>query len=105
MLRVNPETFNVYAFKGEGGSITFEDLPETYGEIVLKIKGEKLIEKRSMIFGQQTCSFVLTDEDINKLGSGTHPYFVVMIDGSGQKNTIIPDLSSSFRPSFTVSEE
>lgn len=105
MLRVNPETFNVYAFKGEGGSITFEDLPETYGEIILKIKGEKLVEKRSMIFGQRMCSFIVTDEDINKLGTGTYPYSVVIIDDSGQKNTIIPDLSSSFRPYFKVSEE
>ena len=67
MLRVNSENYNVYGFEGEGGYLRFDDVPPTFGEIVLKIKGKEPVEKRSLVFGEKTFTFVLSDEDINKV--------------------------------------
>lgn len=102
MLRVNQENYNVYGFEGEGGHLTFTDVPETYGEIILKIKGKQIVEKRSLVFGQQEFSFVLSDDDITKVGVGTFPYYITTIDDNGHKSTLLPDLSTNTRPTITI---
>ena len=105
MLRVNPENYNVYGFKGEGGYLTFDDVPPTNGEIALRIRGNEVVEKRSLVFGERTFTFVLTDEDVDKLGSGSFPYSVSTIDENGHKNTFIPDLSTGLKPTFNIEEQ
>lgn len=105
MLRVNAENYNVYGFQGEGGHLIFEDLPETFGEIILKVKGKEVLEKRSLIFGQPSFAFVLTDEDVEKVGTGSFPYSVSTIDENGHKNTLIPDLSTGLKPTFNIEEQ
>lgn len=102
MLRVNPDNYNVYGFEGEGGHITFDDVPPTFGEIALKINGKERVEKRSLVFGETTVSFILSDEDIAKVGVGSFPYSISTIDENGNKNTLIPDLSTGLRPTFNV---
>lgn len=102
MLRVNQENYNVYGFEGEGGHLTFTDVPETHGEIALKIKGKETVEKRSLVFGQSEFSFILTDEDVNKIGVGTFPYYITTIDEDGHKSTLLPDLSTNVRPTITI---
>jgi len=105
MLRVNSETYDVYGFEGEGGYLRFDDVPPTYGEIILKVKGKELLEKRSLVFGEQSFAFVLTDDDMSKLGTGSFPYSVATIDENGHKNTFIPDLSTGLKPKFNIEEQ
>lgn len=105
MLRVNPDNYNVYGFIGEGGSLTFDDVPPTKGEILLKIKGNETVEKRSLVFGEKTFTFILSDNDINKLGTGSFPYSVSTIDEDGNKNTFIPDLSTGLKPTVNIEDQ
>ena len=105
MLRVNSETYDVYGFEGEGGYLRFDDVPPTYGEIILKVKGKETVEKRSLVFGDTSFAFVVTDEDVNKIGNGSWPYSVATIDENGSKNTLIPDLSTGLKPTFNIEEQ
>jgi len=102
MLRVNSENYNVYGFEGEGGYLRFDDVPPTYGEIVLKVKGKETVEKRSLVFGDTSFAFVVTDDDVDKIGVGSFPYYITTIDENGNKNTLIPDLSTGLKPTFNI---
>lgn len=104
MLRVNQENGNIYGFLGEGGHIDITDIEETYGEIILTIRGKEKIEKRELLFGQPMFCFILTAEDIEKIGVGSHPYSVAIIDKDGNKSTVIPDTSTGYRPTFNIEE-
>ena len=104
MLRVNSENYNIYGFKGEGGYIKFDDVPPTFGEILLKVNGENVVEKRSLVFGETSFAFALSDDDINKIGIGSFPYSISTIDEAGHKNTLIPDMSIGLKPTFNIEE-
>ena len=100
MLRAN-ENGNVYGFLGEGGHLDFHNLPENYGEVVLKVKD---FEKRGLIFGTPSVSFVFTKEEIDSIGVGEHPYRLLIINEDGERSTLIPDSSTSARPTFNIEE-
>lgn len=104
MLRVDGNG-NVFGFIGEGGHVDFYDLPQNYGEIILRVKGKETLEKRSLIFGEQNVSFVFTEEDIKQIGEGEHPYYLILIDEDGSKSTLIPDPSTSVKPKFIIEEQ
>lgn len=100
MLRAN-ENGNIYGFIGEGGHIDFHNLPANYGEIIFKVKD---FEKRGLIFGDESASFVFTKEEIDSIGKGEHPYRLLLIDENGERSTLIPDSSTSARPTFNIEE-
>lgn len=104
MLRVDGNG-NVFGFTGEGGHIDFYDIPQNYGEIILRIKGKETLDKSSIIFGEQNVSFVFTEQDIEKIGVGSHYYYLILIDENGNKSTIIPDPSTSVKPTFNIEEQ
>ena len=49
-------------------------------------------------------NFVFTKEDIDQIGVGEHPYRLILIDEDGNRSTLIPDSSTSARPTFNIEE-
>ena len=103
MLRAN-DNGNVYGFIGEGGHLDFHNIPENFGEVVLKVSCDNGFEKRGLTFGTTSVQFVFTKEDIDQIGVGEHPYRLILIDEDGNRSTLIPDSSTSTRPTFNIEE-
>lgn len=103
MLRAN-NNGDIYGFLDEGGHVDFHNIPDNFGEIMMTVKGNEVVEKRSLIFGEQSVYFVFTPEEINKIGVGSHNYKIVLVDEDGNRSTIIPDPSVSVKPRFNIEE-